>query len=671
MAQEPWLKDGLLALLLMVTVVVVYWPALHGDFIWDDDKYVSANEMLRSWGSLWDIWFKPHATGQYYPLTFTVFSLGYHLWGLNPLGFHLLTVLFHGLVAVLLWHVLKRLEVRAAWLAGAIFAMHPVNVMSVAWMTELKNTLSGSLMLGAVWAYLRFSGLGVYETTARPRADWRYGVLSLALFQLAMFAKTAVSFLPVTLLLLVWWKRERIVWRDVWLLLLMLGIAVGMGQLTIHVEHLQGATGDEFRMNLLNRVLISGRSFWFYLGKLFVPYKLTFIYERWKIDAGAWWQYVYPVATLAALGTLWRLRRRIGKAPFVAMMHFYIATSMLVLIQMLYMMRYSFVTDHWQYFGCMSVIAMAAVGIVTAFDFVKQGRLPLTRAFCGALLLVLGVLTWRQCGMYADVETLWRTTIARNPDAFLAYNNLGYILLQKGRVDEATNQFQKALEIQPDYDMAHNNLGYVFLQKGQVDEAIAHYQKILESHPDNPSAHYNLGIALVQKGQVDEAIAQYQIVLKTHPNDPNAHYNLGIALVQKGRVDEAIAHYQRALEIQPDDPKVYNNLGIAFAQKGLADKAIAQFRKAVEIQPEDSKACNNLGNALFRNGRLDESIVQFRKAVEIQPDYTDARHNLGLALAQKGLVDEAIAQFKEVLRFKPDDRDTKERLRALGVPVPE
>jgi tetratricopeptide (TPR) repeat protein len=407
----------------------------------------------------------------------------------------------------------------------------------------------------------------------------------------------------VTLLLLVWWKRGRIVWRDVWLLLLMLGIAVGMGQLTIHVEHLQGATGDEFRMNLLNRVLISGRSFWFYLGKLFVPYKLTFIYERWKIDAGAWWQYVYPVATLAALGTLWMLRRRIGKAPLVVMLHFYIATSMLVLIQMLYMMRYSFVTDHWQYFGCMSVIALAAAGIATAFDFIKPGKLPLKRAFCGALLLALGVLTWRQCGMYANVETLWRTTIARNPDAFLAYNNLGYLLLQQGWVDEATNQFQKALEIQPDYDMAHNNLGFVLLKKGQVDAAIAHYQRILESHPDNPSAHYNLGIALVQKGRVDEAIAQ--------------------------------------------------------------------FRKAVEIQPDNSKACNNLGNAFLRNGRLDEAIVQFRKALEIQPAYTDAHHNLGLVLVQKGLVDEVIAQFKEVLRFKPDDPDAKERLRALGVPVPE
>jgi protein O-mannosyl-transferase len=444
-----------------------------------------------------------------------------------------------------------------------------------------------------------------------------------------------------------------------------------MGQLTIHVEHLQGATGDEFRMNLLNRVLISGRSFWFYLGKLFVPYELTFIYERWKIDAGAWWQYVYPVATLATLGTLWRLRRRIGKAPFVAMLHFYVATSMLVLIQILYMMRFAFVTDHWQYFGCMSVIALAAAGIDAAFDFVAKDKQPLKLALCGTLLLALGVLTWRQGRTYQSEETLWRTTITRNPDAFLAYTRLGYILLQKGQLDEATNQLQKALEIQPDYEGIYNNLGYVFLKKGQADEAIEQFRKILESHPNNPGAYYNLGIAFAQKGQVDEAITQYQKALERQPYYADAHYNLGIALAQKGRVDEAIAHYQRALEIQPDDPKVYNNLGIAFAQKGLADQAIAQFRKAVAIQPDNPKVYNNLGNAFLHDGRLDEAIVQFRKAVAIQPDYIDARRNLGLALAQKGLVDEAIAQYQEVLRFKPDDPDAKERLRALGVPVPE
>src|SRR6185436_12719329 len=212
---------------------------------------------------------------QYYPLTFTGFWAGYQLWGLNPFGYHFLNVLMHGIVAVLLWQLLVRLQARGAWLAAAIFAVHPVCVMSVAWMTELKNTLSAALALGAAWAYLRFARLGVYESG--DRKDWRFYALSLLLFQAALFAKTAVSFLPVSLLLITWWRRERLQWTDARPLIPMLALVGAMGWLTFHIEHLHGTASHEFRMGLLERLLVSGRAFWFYLGKLFFPFQLAFI----------------------------------------------------------------------------------------------------------------------------------------------------------------------------------------------------------------------------------------------------------------------------------------------------------------------------------------------------------------------------------------------------------
>ena len=626
-------RGWLMGLLLVAATIIAYQPAWHGGFIWDDDSHITANEALRSGSGLCDIWFKPGATCQYYPLSFTIFWADYHLWGLNPLGYHLQNLLLHGLVAVLLWQVLKRLKVQAAWLAGAIFALHPVNVMSVAWMTELKNTLSGALVLGAAWAYLRFAELGVYETKTRPGKDWRYGLLALALFQLAMFAKTAVSFLPLTLLLLVWWKRGRIAWRWVWPVPVMLGIAVGMGLVTLHVEHLTGATGNDFQMNLPERVLVSGRSFWFYLGKLFFPYHLTFIYERWKIDAGAWWQYVYPAATLGLLAGLWWLRRRLGKGLLVALLHFYIATSLLVLIQVLYMMRYAFVSDHWQYFGCMSVVALAAVGIDRALEFVTCGWLPLKRAFCGALLLTLGVLTWRQCGMYDNVETLWRVTIARNPGCFMAHNNLGTALLQKGLVDEAVTQLQEALAINPDDKYVHNNLGNALRQKGMVDDGVVHLRKALAINPDFADAHYNLGTALLQKGLVDEAIAQLRKALAINPNPADADDNLSPAIIADA----------------------CNNLGTALLQKGLVDEAIVQLRKALEINPHFADAHDNLGTALLQKGLVDDGIAQLRKALEINPDHVNVHYNLGRALLQKGQIDEAIVHFQKVLEIRPGD----------------
>jgi tetratricopeptide (TPR) repeat protein len=661
---DLWKRDWLKGLLLVAAVLFAYQPAWHGGFIWDDDTHISANETLRSLSGLRDIWFKPGATCQYYPLSFTVFWAGHHLWGLNPLGYHLQNILLHGLVAGLLWQVLKRLQVRAAWLAGAIFALHPVNVMSVAWMTELKNTLAGALVLGAVWAYLRFAGLGIYETRAPMGTDWRYGLLSLALFQLAMFAKTAVSFLPVTLLLLVWWKHGRITWRRAWPLPVMFGIALGMGLVTLHVEHIHGATGEEFQMGVLERVLVSGRSFWFYLGKLFFPYPLIFIYERWKIDPGIWWQYGYPVATLGLLGGLWLLRRRLGKGLLVAMLHFYTATSLLVLIQVLYMMLFTFVSDHWQYFGCMSVIAVAAVGIDIALDLVTRGRLPLKRAFCGTLLLTLGVLTWRQCGMYADIETLWRTTIARNPNCFLARNNLGNTFFRSGRMDEAIVQYQTALKIWPQYVLARNNLGNAFLQSGRLEEAMEQYQKVLAIRPDDADSHDNLGNALLKKGRVEEALTHFQKALALQPDDAATHDYLGNALLKKGRLDEALAHFQEALAIQPDKAEFHNNFGNALLEKRKLDEAIKQYQQALTIQPDNAEFHNNLGIVLLRTGQVNEAMVHFQKAVKIQPDDAKGYEGLGMAFFQKAQVDEAIVSFQQVLRIHPDFAEANNNLGA-------
>jgi tetratricopeptide (TPR) repeat protein len=689
-AQFPaWLKG----VLLVLVTILAYWPAMHGGFVWDDDLHISDNPTLRSLKGLWEIWFRPGATMQYYPLSFSVFWTDYHLWGLNTFGSHLQNVLLHGLAAVLLWQILKRLQVPGALLAGAIFALHPVNVMSVAWMTELKNTLSGTLILGAAWAYLRFARVGVYNRGDNPeenaaKIDWRFYVLSLVLFQLALLAKTAVSFLPATLLLIVWWQRNRLQWRDLWPLIPMLGMAAVIGQVTSYVEHHSGgATGEEFNHGFLERILISGRSFWFYLGKIIFPYRLTFIYPRWHIDAGAWWQYVYPAAAIGLLGGLWAMRRRIGRGPFAAMLHFYIGTSFLTLLLVLYMTRYSFVSDHWQYFGCMSVITLGAAGITMAFGFLSGRNLWLKPVFYGALLLMLGVLTWKQCRIYADSETLWRATIERNPASWLAQNNLGDILLrerqfdgaivhfrkaiaidpdyaeafnnlgnallQMGQTDEAIAQFQHALVIQPDIAVTRNNLGTAFLKKGKVAEAITQYQLAIKIQPDNAEAMNNLATALLQKGEAEAAMAQSREALKIRPGYADAHYNLGNALLQKGQIDEAIVHYQTAIGIHPESSEAHNNLGIAFFQRGNVAEAISQYQLAIKFQPDNAEAHNNLAYALLQKGQAEAAMAQSREALKIRPDYANAHKNLGAALFQNGQVDEAINQFQRALSIQP------------------
>jgi Flp pilus assembly protein TadD len=661
--QRPWLKSWFKALLLIAMTLAAYWPAMHGGFVWDDNEHITDNMTLRSLRGLGEIWFNPGATCQYYPLSFTGFWAGFQLWGLNPLGYHLLNAVLHSLVAVLLWQVLTRLKARGAWLAGAIFALHPVCVMSVAWMTELKNTLSASLALGAGWAYLRFAGLGVYEklepvrkaarsapgtpvsassTTAgaanrtlpkRVPAQWYFYALSLVLFQLGLFAKTAVSFLPVSLLLVTWWQRERLRWRDVWPLIPMLGLAVAMGQLTFYIEHLHGAAGGQFKMGFGERVLISGRSFWFYLGKLFFPQQLTFIYERWQVDAGAPWQYLYPIATAALLIGLWWGRRRIGRGLLVALLHFYVCTSLLILLVVLYMTRYSFVSDHWQYFGCMSVVALAAAGITAMLDLFRKKRPFLEPALCGTLLLTLGVLTWRQCGMYADVETLWRKTLARNPGCWMAHNNLGVLLRNQGRREEAIEHYHMAIQINPNHFDALDNLGVVLADEGRFDEAIENYQKAIQINPDYFDALNNLGVALAAKGRFDEAIENYQKAIRINPNYFKALSNLGVALASRGRFDEAIKHLRKAIQINPDYFEALSNLGLVLAAQGQFDEAIENYRKAIQINPNSLGALSNLGVALAARGQFDEAIKSFRKAIQINPNSSDALNNLAWVLA--------------------------------------
>jgi Flp pilus assembly protein TadD len=628
----PVWQGGLIVLL----VLLAYIPALHGDFLWDDDTHISTNNTLHSMSGLQAIWLKPGATAQYYPLTFTVFWVGYHLWGLNTLGYHLVTLCMHCVTALLLWQVLARLRVRGAWLAGAIFALHPVCVMSVAWMTELKNTLSGALALTAGWAYLRYARLGVYDEgkgfeTRTARADWRFYALALVLFQLALLAKTAVSFLPLTLFLIVWWQRDRLSWRDLWPLLPMLGMAIAMGQVTSYVErHSGGASGAQFDIGFAERVLISGQSFWFYLGKLFFPYSLTFIYPRWQMNSAVWWQYIYPVATVGFLFGLWKMRHRIGKGPFVAMLHFYISTSFLILVLVLFMTRYSFVSDHWQYFGCMSVIALAAAGISRGLDMIEGTGQFINPLIYGVLMLGLTVLSWRQAGIYTNKETLWRDTLSKNPDCWLAHNNLGVFLKNHGHIEEAMNHYRKAILISPGYFESLNNLGVALAEKGQFDEAIENYRKAVQINPIYFEAFNNLGVALAAKGRSDEAIDNYRRAIQIKPNFPGALINLGVALAARGQFDEAINNYRLALQINSDSLGALNNLAWTLAtapDSKLRDgaEAVDLAERACELSHySEPSFIGTLAAAYAEAGRFEDAVTAAEKA-----------HDLALALGRQ------------------------------------
>ncbi len=646
------------ALALVLLIALAYLPAWRAGFIWDDDAYVTQNALLTAPDGLARIWFSAHHQSQYFPLAYSTLRFERALWGLDPQGYHAVNVLLHVFNALLLWRLLRRLAVPGAWLAAAIFALHPVQVESVAWITELKNVQSNLFYLLAVLAWVRF-----VEKPAGPR--WGFYWLALLLHTLALFSKTTACTLPAALLLVLWWRGEAVRWRRVIQVLPFLVLGVAMGLVSVWWEdHLGNYVPDSgVGLGFVGRVLVATRAVWFYAAKVFWPVNLTFSYPRWEINARAPLQYLGLAGCVAFGLLLWLRRRSLARGVVAGVLFFVAALSPLLGFIPLYTFRYSFVADHYQYLACAGLIIPAATLI--------SGRLaskPSGRAFrlClpGALLLVLGLLTWKQAHIYADEKTLWQDTLAKNPASWMAHHNLGSAFQKGGQLDEATAQYQETIRLKPDYTPAHYNLGNTLSKKGQLDEAIHQYQEALRLKPDYADAHYNLGNILMKRGQMGEAVRHFEEAIRFKPDDPEVHNNLANALVRENRTGEAIGQYQEALRLNWDYAEAHYNLGTTLLRIGQVDEAIRQLQDTIRLKPDNAMAHNNLGSALVRNGQMDEALGQFQETLRLRPDYAEAHYNIGIALAKRGELNEAIRWFQEALRLKPDYTDARKHLDA-------
>ena len=569
----PVWQGGLIVLL----VCLAYLPALHGGFIWDDDVYVTNNLTLHDLGGLQRIWFEVGAVPQYYPMVHTTFWLEYHLWGLNPFGYHLINVLLHATAAILLWQVLLRLRIRGAWLAAILFAVHPVCVESVAWITERKNVLSAVFYFAAALAYLRFAA---WEEPGGPnRLRWHWYLGALVLFLAALLSKTVTCSLPAALLLVCWWKQGRVPRGDILPLLPFFALGMGLGLMTAWMEKFHvGAQGAAWSLTLADRGLIAGRALWFYAGKLVWPAHLTFIYPRWKIEPAVWWQWLFPVAAVGVVAGLWLGRRRIGKAPLVAVLFFAGTLGPALGFVNVYPMRYSFVADHFQYLASVGLITLCAAGLA---------RIP--RVIPATLIVLLGVLTWQQAGMYRNLETLWQKTLARNPDCSMAHNDLGSLLYDQGHIEEAMEHYRKAIQSDPNNCEALINLGIAFAARRQFNEAIENYRRAIEIQPNDCDTLNNLGATLATEGRFDEAIENFRRVIQIYPNHCGALNNLALVLAASPKAEfrngaEAVRLAKRACELTHYGKPVYlGTLAAAYAEAGRFPEAVATAEKAEQL----------------------------------------------------------------------------------------
>jgi len=645
-APRLWLQ----ILALVMLTLLAYLPVWRAGFVWDDDDHVTANAALTAAHGLTYIWSSP-AIARYFPLTLTTYWAERHLWGLHPLPYHLVNLLFHAANAVLVLLLLRRLRLRAAWFAAALWAVHPVNVESVAWISQLKNVQSGFFFFSSLMFYTMFD-----EEKHRP-LRWYSSYLSSSWYSLAfvcavlaMLSNAYAAILAIVLLLPVWWRRGYPEKADITRIFPFVAISWLAAGFAIFTRRAQTNTPDALaaRLGLLERFIVAGKAFWFYLAKILCPLPLSFVYPRWHnhpLNPLSW----LPLAALLALFLLlWRSRNRPGCRNALFALAFFFAALLPVLgLVHISNFQYAFAADRFQYFASLAIITLLCSGAATLLHRAASQPRYFAALAVPLLLTASAALTWRHASVFRDEETLWLDTIAKNPQSAFAHYSLGNLLLQAGKLNAAAVHYKIALTIRPNYADAHANLGSVFLEQKRFSDAIAHYQEAARLEPPSAALECNLGIALEQTGRADEAIAHYQKVLQLDPDFIQAHNNLGNLYLQQGRFRDGVRQYQLAVDAAPRFAQLHYNLANALLDTGQIQDAIAQYQLALRLKPGYAQAHCDLGDALAQAGQLDDAITHYREALRLKPDFAAAHFGLANALSQTGRTEEAYVHYEQ------------------------
>jgi len=592
---ERPIRTATLAAMLVTVTFAAYWPAVFAGYVWDDDIFLTENPLIKAGNGLYRIWFTTEPA-DYFALTSTTRWLEWRIWGDNPMPYHVGNIALHAVAAVLLWRVLRRLNLRqpAPYIAGLIFAVHPVTVASVAWITERKNVLSMGLYLLSILAYLRFEDEG----------KRRWYVPALLAAAAALLAKTSVAMLPVVLLLLAWWRRGRIARPDILRTVPFFAVSLMLGLTEVWFEHHNSIQGEVVRPEgPASRVAASAWIVWFYLYKIVFPLDLMMIYPRWEVDGGRIVSFVPLALLLGCFVLFWVYRRSWGRGPLAALAYFVIVLAPVLGVIDMSFMRFSLVSDHLQYAAMPGAIAMAAA-LLTALlsGGSKRSAVPIRLAgamgVCG-LVFVLAALTWRQACTFRTAESLWDHSIERNDRAEYAYYSRGVAHGRSGDADRAIADYTKAIELKPDRMTVYYNRGVIYHKKGEIDRAIADYTKAIELEPDGSGPYSNRGAAYKAQGDHDAAIRDLTRAIELNPGNAAAHNNRGASYNAKGDYDAAIRDFDRAIELLPNFALAYHNRGFAYGAKNDYAPALRDFTRAVELKPDYAEAYGSRGAVYF------------------------------------------------------------------------
>ncbi|MDB6027681.1 MAG: ogt [Verrucomicrobiales bacterium] len=550
-------------LILVVVTLIVYSPVFRADFIWDDNAMIWDNALIRVPNGLSQIWFST-SQSDYFPLTYSSFWFEWRLWGMHAKGYHVTNILLHAFSAFFLWRSLRALKIPGAFWAALLFAVHPVNVESVAWIAERKNTLSMLFFTIALLFYVLFENSKAKLQDSKVTNDYWW---ALAAFTLALLSKTAVVMFPFLALGCAWWLHGRITKRDILGTAPFFGVALLLGLATVWFQYNRAISTTVVNGgDVPTRLAVAGWNVWFYLYKAVCPLELIFVYPRWNIDSHNALAYLPALAVLLTLGASWMLRRTLGRAPFFAFAYFVVMLVPVLGFLDIYFFRFSFVADHYQYFAIIGIVAFIAA---LATHFLKQRAVILLVV----LAAVFSVQTWRQAHIYKNHETLWRDTLAKNPQCAMAESNWGYHLAET----------------------EHN-----------YPAAIEHYVAALKLNPKDAGTHYLYGVALISLNRIDDAVSEFRETLKLEPDNSFALQNLGwIEATSKHahlrNPEHALQVAKRGVEVSKrEDPWQLDTFAAALAANGKFDEAITTQEEAVAVarRKNDSNAVADMEQRL-------------------------------------------------------------------------
>ncbi len=646
-----WRVFALIGLTLLA--VVGYLPTLQAGFVWDDISILVEAEPVREISGLWHIWFEPTALDReahYWPITYSSFWLEHKLWGFAPAGYHATNIVLHLLNSLLFLMLLRRFALPGAWLAAAIFAVHPVHVEPVAWVMGRKDLLATLFTLTSFLVWLRF-----VETACAGRPLWRLWVCALLLYVAALFSKSIAITLPVAFLLWHWWRQGRVHWHDVLRLLpfLLVGLIYAVADTVYYVSSMGPLS---FGYSLPERLLIACRALVFYVTKLIWPTELAVIYPIWDVNVGDPLGWLYVAVVVTVLGVLWCLRARLGRGPLAAVLFFIVTLSPVLCFVDYGYMQFSLVADRYQYLASASMMALFAFGVHRFCDGLRGIRLRVVRAGLAVLLLVMVALTWRQARVYHDMISLFSHVVALNPEARDAHANLALGLMIEERYEEALVMSLAAIERWPEGPYMYHNAGESLNALGRPQEAEAVLREGVRHRPKDWYTLFHLAESLRLQARYAEAVPYYRAGIQQDEREENLYIGLGASLLELARPAEARAMLERALHLnmQPQvRAGIHRLLGDALARLEQHEAAARHLQQVLHLQPGNKEVLASLANLRLVQGRYEAALSLLQRLAELEPGNASVCAGLGSALLRLGRYEQARGWLERGLSLGP------------------